>query len=205
MAEVECYFDCSSPWTYFAFESLLRMQDEIGVTVEWKPFLVGGVFNAVNPSVHNSREKPVPAKQAYGKKDQLDWARYLGISMHYRPTVFPVNSVKAMRACIVLAPEGKLVPFARETFKAYWTDDKDISKVPVLTEICRAVDIDPDRVLAATEQPEVKDQLRALTQSLIDRGGYGSPTMFVGGDDMYFGNDRMPLLKDAVLRRRQKG
>jgi 2-hydroxychromene-2-carboxylate isomerase len=204
MAEVECYFDCSSPWTYFAFESLLRMQDEIGVTVEWKPFLVGGVFNAVNQSVYNSRDAPVPAKKAYTKKDQMDWARYLGITMHYRPSVFPVNSVKAMRACIVLEPEGKLVPFARETFKAYWTDDKDISQVPVLSEICRTVGVDAEKVLAATDQQPVKDTLRSLTQSLIDRGGYGSPTMFVGGDDMYFGNDRIPLVKDAVLRRRQK-
>ncbi len=44
--------------------------------------------------------------------------------MHYRPTVFPVNSVKAMRACFVMEAEGKLVPFAQETFKAYWLDDQ---------------------------------------------------------------------------------
>ena len=59
MAEVECFFDLSSPWTYFAVHSLLDLQKEIGVTVDYRPHLVGGVFNAVNPSVHNSREKPV--------------------------------------------------------------------------------------------------------------------------------------------------
>jgi 2-hydroxychromene-2-carboxylate isomerase len=203
MAELECFFDCSSPWTYFAFESLLRMQDEIGVTIRWRPFLVGGVFNAVNQSVYNSRDAPVPAKSAYNKKDQLDWARYLGLPVLYRPAVFPVNSVKAMRACIVLEPEGKLVPFARAAFKAYWSDDKDISQVPVLTEICRAQDIDATKLLAAIEQQPVKDALRANTQEAIDRGSFGSPTIFVGGDDMYFGNDRMPLIKDAVLRRRR--
>src|ERR1700728_773979 len=132
MAELECFFDCSSPWTYFAFESLLKMQDEIGVTIQWHPFLVGGVFNAVNPSVYNSRDAPVPAKAAYSKKDQQDWARYLGLPVLYRPTVFPVNSVKTMRACIVLEPEDKLVQFAREVFKSYWIDDLDISKIPVL-------------------------------------------------------------------------
>jgi 2-hydroxychromene-2-carboxylate isomerase len=203
MAELECFIDCSSPWTYFAFESLLRMQDEIGVTIQWRPFLVGGVFNAVNQSVYNSRDAPVPAKSAYSKKDQQDWARYLGLPIHYRPTVFPVNSVKAMRACIVLEPDGKLVPFARATFKAYWTDDKDISKVPVLTEICNELAIDADKLLAAIEQQPVKDTLRGNTQNAIDRGAFGSPTIFVGGDDMYFGNDRMPLVKDAVLRRRK--
>src|SRR6476646_6987795 len=99
MPDIECFFDCSSPWTYFAFHNLLLLEKELGVEVTWRPILVGGVFNAVNPSVHNSREAPVPAKVAYGKKDQTDWARHLGIRMHYRPTVFPVNSVKAMRAC----------------------------------------------------------------------------------------------------------
>ncbi len=202
MAELECFFDCSSPWTYFAFKSLLRMQDEIGVTIQWRPFLVGGVFNAVNPSVYNSRDAPVPAKAAYGKKDQQDWARYLGLPVLYRPTVFPVNSVKAMRACIVLEPEGKLVPFARAAFKAYWTDDKDISQVPVLTEIFLALGIDVSNLLAAIDRQPVKDALRANTQEAIDRGSFGSPTIFVGGDDMYLGNDRMPLIKDAVLRRR---
>jgi 2-hydroxychromene-2-carboxylate isomerase len=203
MAELECFFDCSSPWTYFAFESLLKMQDEIGVTIQWRPFLVGGVFNAVNPSVYNSRDAPVPAKAAYGKKDQQDWARYLGLPVLYRPKVFPVNSVKAMRACIVLEPEGKLVPFARAAFKAYWTDDKDISQVPVLTEIFLALGIDASNLLAAIDRQPVKDTLRADTQEAIDRGSFGSPTIFVGGDDMYFGNDRMPLIKDAVLRRRR--
>jgi 2-hydroxychromene-2-carboxylate isomerase len=202
MAEVECFFDCSSPWTYFAFESLLKLQAEIGVTIAWRPFLVGGVFNAVNPSVHNAREAPVPAKEAYSKKDQQDWARHLGLPILYRPSVFPVNSVRAMRACIVLAPDGKLVPFAQATFKAYWVDDKDISKPAELTAICEGLGIDASALLAAIEQQPIKDTLRANTQEAIDRGAFGSPTMFVAGDDMYFGNDRMPLIREAVLRRR---
>src|ERR1700733_3901119 len=203
MAARERFFDSSSPWTYFAFENLLLMQKEIGVTIQWRPILVGGVFNAVNPSVHDAREKPVPAKAAYNKKDQQDWARYLGLPIHYRPSVFPVNSVKAMRACIVLDAEDKLVPFARAAFKAYWVDDQDISKAPVLAGICDGLGIDSEKLFAAIEQQPVKDTLRANTQEAIDRGSFGSPTIFVGGDDMYFGNDRMPLIKDAVLRRRQ--
>lgn len=202
MAELECFFDCSSPWTYFAFESLLRMQEEIGATIQWRPFLVGGVFNAVNPSVYDGRERPVPAKAAYAKKDQADWARYLGLKVLYRPSVFPVNSVKAMRACIVLAPEDKLVPFARAVFAAYWGDDKDISQPAVLTEICDELGINATTLLAAIEQQPMKDALRANTQEAIARGAFGSPTIFVGSDDMYFGNDRMPLIRDAVLRRR---
>ncbi len=202
MAEIECFFDLSSPWTYFAFHSLRQLESEIGVTIAWRPILVGGVFNAVNPSVHNPNVKPVPAKAAQSKKDQQDWARFLGIKMHYRPSVFPVNSVKAMRGCFAVDAMGKLVPYMAATFAAYWCDDKDISQVPVLTEICEQIGVDPAAFFAGIELQANKDLLRNTTQELIDRGGYGSPTMFVGGDDMYFGNDRMPLIRDAVLRRR---
>ena len=70
----------------------------------------------------------------------------------------------------------------------------------VLREICAKVGVDEEKFLAGIEQQPIKDRLRAITQELIDRGGFGSPTMFVGGDDMYFGNDRMPLIREAVLR-----
>lgn len=202
MPEVECFFDCSSPWSYFGVHSLLKLQQELEFEVAWRPTLVGGVFNSVNPSVYASRDKPVPAKQAYGEKDQRDWARYLGIGMHYRPSVFPVNSVKAMRGCLLLEPENKLIPFALATFAAYWGDDLDISQVPVLSDICRGIGVEPERFLAGIEQQAIKDKLRTNTQELIDRGGFGVPTFFVRGGDMYFGNDRMPLIRDAVLRGR---
>lgn len=202
MAELECFFDCSSPWTYFAFHSLRELRKDIGVTIAWRPHLVGGVFNAVNPSVHNSREKPVVPKQNYGKKDQVDWARFLGLRCLYRPTVFPVNSVKVMRICCALEGTDQIEPFAAAAFDAYWGDDMDMSQVPVIEEICRRAGVDAKAVLAATETQPIKDKLRNNTQELIDRGGFGSPTIFVGGDDMYFGNDRMPLIRDAVLRRR---
>jgi 2-hydroxychromene-2-carboxylate isomerase len=95
------------------------------------------------------------------------------------------------------------VPFALATFDAYWGDDQDISKDDVLTAICGKAGVDPGEFFAAINDQENKDRLRTNTQELIDRGGFGSPTMFVGGDDMYFGNDRIPLLRDAVLRRRK--
>ena len=202
MAELECFFDCSSPWTYFAVHSLRELRKDIGVTIAFRPHLVGGVFNAVNPSVHNSREKPVVPKQAYGKKDQQDWARFLGIKMHYRPTVFPVNSVKVMRGCCWLEGTDQLEPFMMAAFDAYWGDDLDMSRDEVLAEICKRAGVDPTAFVAGINDQANKDRLRNNTDELIRRGGFGSPTIFVGDDDMYFGNDRMPLIRDAVLRRR---
>ena len=199
---IEFFFDCSSPWTYLAFHNIQPLAKELGVEIGWRPILVGGIFNTVNPSVYASRETPVPLKARYMKKDLEDWTRAAGLAIKMPPTVFPVNSVKAMRGCIWMGKE--MVPFARAVFEAYWGDDKDISQIPVLREICTKAEVDADKFLERIEQQPIKDKLRAVTQELIDRGGFGSPTMFVGGDDMYFGNDRMPLIREAVLRRRKR-
>jgi 2-hydroxychromene-2-carboxylate isomerase len=200
---IEFFFDCSSPWTWLAFHNIQPIARELGVEIRWRPVLVGGIFNAVNPSVYEFRERGVPAKQAYLRKDLADWARLAGLKILFPPTVFPVNSVKAMRGCILLEPEGKLVAFASAVFEAYWTDDLDISQDDVLAEISTRVGVEPRWLLEGIARPEVKGELKANTDEVIARGGFGSPTIFVGGDDMYFGNDRLGLVREAVLRRQR--
>jgi 2-hydroxychromene-2-carboxylate isomerase len=202
---IEFFFDCSSPWTYLAFHNIQPLAREFGEAIQWRPILVGGIFNTVNPSVYQSREKPVPAKARYYKKDLADWARLAGLEVKTRPTVFPVNSVKVMRGCILLEPEGKLVPFARAACEAYWRDDQDISKDEVLIAICDRVAIDRQRFFAGIAQQPIKDQLRANTDELVERGGFGSPTIYVDREDMYFGNDRLPLIRAALARRTSSG
>ena len=199
---IEFFFDCSSPWTWLAFRNLQPMARELAVEVKWRPVLVGGIFNAVNPSVYEFRERGVPAKQAYLLKDLQDWARFSDLTIHFPPRVFPVNSVKAMRGCLLLEPDGKLVPFAEAVFEAYWSQQQDISQDAVLAALCERVGVDPQRFLEGIATPEIKARLKANTDEVIARGGFGSPTIFVGGDDMYFGNDRLLLVRDAVLRRR---
>jgi 2-hydroxychromene-2-carboxylate isomerase len=198
---IECFFDCSSPWTWLGFHNLQPLARELDETVSWRPILVGGIFNTINPSVYASREAPVPAKQAYAKKDLQDWARVSGLTI-ISPTVFPVNSVKVMRACIFLEPQGLLVPFASAAFKAYWTDNQDISQDGVVAQLCRQVGVDEQAVFAGIAQDAVKQQLRINTEEVMTRGGFGSPTIFVDRTDMYFGNDRLPLVRAAVLRKR---
>jgi len=95
---IEFFFDCSSPWTYLAFHNIQPLAKECDAEISWRPILVGGIFNTVNPSVYASRETPVPLKSRYMKKDLADWARSAGLAIKMPPTVFPVNSVKAMRA-----------------------------------------------------------------------------------------------------------
>jgi 2-hydroxychromene-2-carboxylate isomerase len=197
---IEFFFDCSSPWTYLAWHNIQPLAKEFSADITWRPILVGGIFNTVNPSVYAQREAPVPLKARYMKKDLADWARSAGLAIKMPPTVFPVNSVKAMRGCIFSGKD--VVPFARAVFEAYWGEDKDISKDDVLTEICRRLGIDPQKFFAGISEQAIKDQLKSNTDEVIARGGFGSPTIFLDKTDMYFGNDRLPLIREALLARK---
>jgi len=199
---IEFFFDCSSPWTYLAFHNIQALAKEFGQEIAWRPILVGGIFNSINRSVYASREHPVPAKVAYQKKDMADWARSAGLTIKMRPTVFPVNSVKAMRGCILLERQGKLVPFARAAFEIYWGEDKDISQDAVLGEVCQRVGVDPAAFFNGIADQAIKDQLKKNTDEVMARGGFGSPTVFIDNTDMYFGNDRLPLIREALARRK---
>jgi len=196
-SRVEFYFDCSSPWTYLAFQAFNQSPDFQGCEVIWKPVLVGGVFNAVNPSVYEARANPVPVKQRYYAKDLKDWARYVGIEIG-SPPVFPVNSVKVMRGAFVAIEEGVLIPYAMEAFKRYWGELRDISQDREVTAIASAAGLDQAVFWNKINDQTYKNRLRSTTQELIDRGGFGSPTLFLNDEDMYFGNDRLVLAAAAV-------
>jgi 2-hydroxychromene-2-carboxylate isomerase len=198
------FFDCSSPWTWLAFRGIQPIAREFDVPIDWRPILVGGVFNTVNPSVYESRERPVPAKARYLVKDIGDWARAAGLEIRFPPSVFPVNSVKAMRGCIaVLERDGAeaMVGFADAVFRAYWTLDRDIARADVLAEVAAGCGIDAEWLLAAIATEPIKQRLKANVDEVIRLGGFGSPTIVVGDDDLYFGNDRLPLVRRAIAVR----
>ncbi len=197
MARLEFFFDCSSPWTYLAFHRIEDICRESRAELVWRPILVGGVFNSVNSSVYEQRSNPVPAKARYYAKDLRDWARSYGLRIG-QPPVFPVNSVKAMRGAFFALERGVLPGYVRGVFEAYWGDLQDISQDAVLEPIATRAGLPAGEFFARIASQEYKARLRENTDELIARGGFGSPTMFVNGSDMYFGNDRLELVREAL-------
>ena len=204
MAKVEFFYDYSSPWTYLAFTKIDGICQKYGAELEWRPFLVGGVFNTVNPSVYEVRAKGVPAKQNYMAKDISDWARYYGLEIKMLPSVFPVNSVKALRGALVaLEHPGKFLSYSYRVFEAYWREDQDISQDQVLHNIVAEVGLDADEFFDKIKRQDYKDQIRTNTDDLIKRGGFGTPTIYINGNSMCFGNDRLVLVEEELKRSRK--
>lgn len=199
---IELFFDVTSPWTWLGVHNLVPLAQRMGEEIAWRPILVGGVFNAANQSVYAARANPVAVKEAYYAKDLKDWARLAGLTIRFPSPDHPVNAVLVMRCCVAMQARGKIQPFAFAAFDALWARWRDLTDPAVLAEFIAAAGEDPDTVLAEASSPAVKAALRANTEELVARGGFGSPTIFVDRTDMYFGNDRLPLVEAALRRGR---
>ena len=193
MIKFEFFFDCSSPWTYLAFSRIHSVIEKYNIEPIWKPILVGGVFNEVNKDIYAQRENPNPRKFKYSRKDMQDWAELANIKIMW-PSIFPVNAVKMMRIAIIAEEENKLVEFASLCFKSYWEDDLNVGDEGILEKILIDCDMDPSKIFELIESDKIKNKLRKNTENLIERGGFGSPTIFINDTDMYFGNDRIELV-----------
>lgn len=200
-ARVEFFYDLSSPWTYLAFTNLWPMLERTGEQAVLRPILVGGVFNAVNQSVYAAREMTDNRKLKHSWKVLNDWAALAGVEMNFPSKWHPAKSVNAMRfACALEKDQEALRRFSKAAFESYFGSEENLDDADVLAAVADSIGLDGAALKAASQSDEVKTRLRSNTEEVIARGGYGSPSIFVDGTDMYFGNDQLPLV-EAALRR----
>ena len=198
---LEFFFDLSSPWTCLAFHNLPGVLDRTGARATYRPILVGGVFNAVNPAVYAAREQAENRRLQHSWKVLKDWARLSGVPMNFPSSYHPAKSIAAMRFCCALEDDQEaLVRFARGAFASYFDAQENLDDPAVLAAVADAAGLDGAALAAAAGSDPVKARLRTNTDELIARGGYGSPSIFVDGDDMYFGNDQLPLVEAALSK-----
>ena len=198
---IEFFYDLSSPWTYIAFHNLDGVLARTGASVRLRPILVGGVFNAVNPSVYAAREAADNPKFKHSWRVMKDWAALAGVEINFPSQYHPAKSIHAMRmACTLVDDQNALAKFTRAAFESYFGAQENLDDPEVLVAVANKVGLDGEAMRAASQTDAVKAMLRANTDEVIARGGYGSPTIFVDTLKMYFGNDQLPLVEFALNR-----
>ena len=198
---IELFYDLSSPWTYIAFHNLEGLIARTGTSVCLRPILVGGVFNAVNPSVYIAREAADNPKFKHSWRVMKDWATLAGIEINFPSAFHPAKSINAMRmACTLVSDQDALAKFTRAAFESYFGAQENLDDPDVLVAVANKVGLDGEAMRVSSQTDMVKALLRANTDEVIARGGYGSPTIFVDKTKMYFGNDQLPLVEFALNR-----
>eukprot|EP01101_Sappina_pedata_P004471 TRINITY_DN1911_c0_g1_i1.p1 TRINITY_DN1911_c0_g1~~TRINITY_DN1911_c0_g1_i1.p1 ORF type:complete len:325 (-),score=79.85 TRINITY_DN1911_c0_g1_i1:94-1068(-) len=195
------YHDFSSPWSFIGSTQIERIAHEAGVSVDYKPILVGAIFKRIGtplvPAMAVSQEK-----REYGLTDLLDWADWYSPKIPFRfPSSFPIRSVLALRVSIVEPALTRLL------YKAAWIDDLDISDEGVVGRIIKDAGHDEGQTLAKASSQAVKDQLASNTSRAVkDHGLCGVPTCVVrvaapDGEDqetVLWGQDRFDVVADLL-------
>jgi 2-hydroxychromene-2-carboxylate isomerase len=194
MKSFEFWFDFGSTASYLAWTQLPALQAETGAKGVLKPMLLGGVFQATG----NQSPANIPAKGKYMRADFARFAQRYGVTFNFNPH-FPINTLLLMRGAIALQIKGdaRFVEYCDAVFKAIWVDSLNMNDPATVADCLRRSDFDPQALVALASEQTTKDALKAATQMAVERGVFGAPTFFVG-DQMFWGQDRMDFVKEAL-------
>jgi 2-hydroxychromene-2-carboxylate isomerase len=193
--ELEFFFDYGSPFSYLADSQLEGLAERTGAVVSYRPMLLGGVFKETG----NSSPISIEAKRKYMNADLERWAKHYGVpALHNQH--FPINTIRLMRGAIAAHRSGVFAAYHRAIFDAFWRDGLNLGDAAVVRGVLERAGLDAVRLAAASEEHAVKDALRVATETAVARGAFGAPTFFVG-DQMFWGNDRLLFVEQALKAR----
>ena len=190
---VDFYLDFSCPWSYLALVRLRDTTDRNAAKINFKPISVHQLLATENPGLKDSRLSEHPAKAAWQKDDLLQWARFWGLTIDLHDN-WPFDATLPAAAMIAANATGKGLDYALQLFNEYFGKGTDITDLSVLCRIAKSVGMDSEQLVEHIANGELQKQVEENTVELIRRGGFGTPSMFIG-DQLFFGNDRIPLVE----------
>lgn len=194
MKSVEFYFDLGSPYSYLAYYRLLQIAEQQEIQIVYKPILLGGVFKATG----NRSPIEIPVKGVYSILDMQRWAEYYQIPMQMNPH-FPMNTLTLMRILtgVQLLSLEKFEQVLKLLFDAMFGTPQNLNEPTVLAEVLEPSGFSVEDIMSMVQSDVVKQKLITETEQAILRGIFGAPTFFVG-DEMYWGQDRLHFVEQAL-------
>jgi 2-hydroxychromene-2-carboxylate isomerase len=190
-APIDFYFDYSSPYGYFAAMKIDALAAKHGRSVNWKPILLGAVFKVTGAQPLTT----LPLKGDYALRDILRSARFYGVE-YKQPAKFPVATQAPARAFYWANDRDPVLAkkLAQTLYQAYFVQDRDISSPDVTADVAATLGLRRDEVLAALNDPTVKDKLKNETDAAIKLGVFGSPYIVIDGEP-FWGIDRFDQIE----------
>jgi 2-hydroxychromene-2-carboxylate isomerase len=193
--EVEFLFDYGSPFSYLASVQIEGFAKRNGAEVTYTPILLGAVLKATG----NASPMTVPAKGRYMATELRRWAARYGVAFRPNPHGFMSNTLRLMRGAVAAQANGWFALYHRAIYRATWAEAQNLGDDTVLRELLENVGVPATTLMAEIEREEVKDRLRQNTDRAVERGVFGAPTFFVGGE-MFWGNDRFDFVEEALRK-----
>lgn len=187
---IKVYFDYNSPYSYIASHQIEALCERTQSELQWMPMVLGGVFqsNEIEPA-HTKANR-----RKYLMEDLKDLAAFYGIPYKER-TVFLFKPVLSLRATLAVPQGPERSKAVHALYRGAFAEDLDLGDPAVVARLLDDAGLDGQALVQRTEDPEIKNELRAVTDEAIAKGIFGAPTFVVDDGKMFWGHDRMPLLE----------
>ena len=182
------WYDFASTYSYLAVMRAEPLAAAAGVTLQWRPFLLGPIFKS--HGIETSPFNLYPVKGRYSWRDMERLAALQGLPKFTLPVPFPANSLQAARTALAL-PDETRPEFSRAVYRAEFSEGRDISDRALIGELLRTLGHDADAVLAKTGEQAIKDKLRTQTEEAARLGIFGAPNFVTEDGELFWGNDRL--------------
>ncbi len=196
MKTLNFYFDYASPYSYLANTQISKLVQSTQATVIYKPVLLGGIFKATGNQA--PMMNPVKSKVGYLAKDVSHWVDYYQIPFAFNPH-FPVNSLSLMRIACALQEQAVFNEFHEAAFKAVWQEKRNMAEPAEIDALLSGLKLDVEACKALAFSEENKTRLKNDTEAAVNRQIFGVPS-FIVGDELFFGNDRLPLVEHQLKK-----
>ena len=184
---LQFWFEFASTYSYPAAFRIERLASAAGAPVEWRPFLLGPIFQSQGWS--DSPFNLYPVKGRYMWRDLERLCAREGLPLQ-RPSRFPRNGLLPARVACLGSTERWCAEFTRRVYRANFAEDLDISDAVVVASILEAVGEPATEILDRAQSAQNKDRLRRQTEEAVRLGIFGAPSFVVGGE-LFWGNDRL--------------
>ena len=161
-ATVDFHFDIMCPYAYQTSLWIRNVRGETGLDIRWKFFSLEEINRG------EGKKHPWEREWSYG------W------------------SMMRIGALLRRQDMDLLDRWYAEAGKALHVDGRKPHRPEVAEEILAGMGLDPATVRAAIDDPTTGDEVLAEHERVVDKGGFGVPTLFFEDDQMLFG----PVLVD---------
>ena len=194
---VDFFYEFASTYSYPAAMRIGDVAAAAGVTVRWRPFLLGPIF--ADAGWTTSPFNLIPAKGRNMWRDLERITEAMGLPFR-KPDPFPQNSLLAARIATALPDDGKRAAFSREVYRLEFGEGLSIMDPEVLGRALSSVGVEPAAAIVAAGSEDAKTALRATTEEAKARGLFGAPSIVTADGELFWGNDRLEQAVEWAAR-----
>jgi 2-hydroxychromene-2-carboxylate isomerase len=193
----EFMFDFGSPNAFLSHEAIPAIEQRTGVKFIYVPILLGGIFKATNNKSPAETLAGIRNKREFHEIETERFVKRFRVKPYIWNPFFPINTLNLMRAAVAAQLEAVFEKYIEAAFHHMWVEPKKMDDPEVALKALASSGLDAARLLARSQEPEVKAKLIANTQAAVERGAFGSPTFFVG-KEMFFGKEQLREVEELV-------